>query len=390
MSHEIKLTQDQQQALDNLMGFLFDDRKEIILQGHAGTGKTFLIKYVYEQYQKMIKLSKALNFKERHWTFLATTHKAVESLRQATGFKVNTVHSAWGMNTKDRQVREPDISLNAIVVIDECSYLNYEQLDIIRNDMPYKIIYMGDERQLPPVGLNHAPVFYDGIECITLNTVVRQTNAPMIAEYCEQLRKAISNNSSTPNPPKSDEIIWLSKSDFEQTMLDEFKQGCKVLACKNTTVLRYNKLIHKHLTGKDSLQIGDKVVSNNSTLYVRNNQYLTIKHIEANEIWKIKGLWLRFDEILEALFLPNSSRAYKQLFQKAYNAEIAWDFYHRLVDVRLPYASTIHKAQGSTYHTVFINLSELNQIKTRDEINRLLYVAFSRATHKVYITGKIP
>ena len=58
-----------------------------------------------------------------------------------------------------------------------------------------------------------------------------------------------------------------------------------------------------------------------------------------------------------------------------------------MADLRKPYAQTIHKSQGSTYKDVLIYLDDLKQCETKKDRNRLLYVAFSRATNKVYYTG---
>ena len=58
-------------------------------------------------------------------------------------------------------------------------------------------------------------------------------------------------------------------------------------------------------------------------------------------------------------------------------------------DLRYTYASTINKAQGSTYDTVYIDLNDLAKCNDRDLQLRLLYVAVSRARHKVVFTGDI-
>ena len=53
------------------------------------------------------------------------------------------------------------------------------------------------------------------------------------------------------------------------------------------------------------------------------------------------------------------------------------------------FASTVNKAQGSTYDTVYLDLNDIGKCQDRDQVNRMLYVGVSRAKHKVVFTGDI-
>lgn len=53
------------------------------------------------------------------------------------------------------------------------------------------------------------------------------------------------------------------------------------------------------------------------------------------------------------------------------------------------YASTVNKSQGSTYDTVYIDLNDIGKCRDKDQVRRMLYVAVSRARHKVVFTGDI-
>lgn len=54
-------------------------------------------------------------------------------------------------------------------------------------------------------------------------------------------------------------------------------------------------------------------------------------------------------------------------------------------DISYGYGITIHKSQGSTYDTVFVNMKDINNNPDAIERKKLLYVALSRASNKVYI-----
>jgi hypothetical protein len=68
-----------------------------------------------------------------------------------------------------------------------------------------------------------------------------------------------------------------------------------------------------------------------------------------------------------------------------------WDKYFKLrdsfSDVQYTFASTIHKLQGSSYKTVYIDLESLlnNRNISKDSLFRLVYVAITRAKSKVKI-----
>jgi len=51
-------------------------------------------------------------------------------------------------------------------------------------------------------------------------------------------------------------------------------------------------------------------------------------------------------------------------------------------------SSTVHKAQGSTYDDVFIDLADISKCRAKDSFRRLLYVALSRAKNNIYIVNE--
>lgn len=59
-------------------------------------------------------------------------------------------------------------------------------------------------------------------------------------------------------------------------------------------------------------------------------------------------------------------------------------------DLRAPHASTVHKSQGSTYQYCFVDLSDIGRNTRWEEIARLVYVALTRASHTVLVTGALP
>ena len=59
-------------------------------------------------------------------------------------------------------------------------------------------------------------------------------------------------------------------------------------------------------------------------------------------------------------------------------------------DLRPIHASTVHKSQGSTDQTVFVDLSDIGRNTRQDVLLRLFYVALTRASGDVVVTGELP
>ena len=64
-------------------------------------------------------------------------------------------------------------------------------------------------------------------------------------------------------------------------------------------------------------------------------------------------------------------------------------FSKRVLDLRMVDASTVHKAQGSTLDTVYIDLDDISKCTQKDLTAKLLYVAVSRARKKVVFFGDL-
>lgn len=62
-----------------------------------------------------------------------------------------------------------------------------------------------------------------------------------------------------------------------------------------------------------------------------------------------------------------------------------WAIRRAHAQIRHAYASTAHKAQGSTWHTAIVDLSDLGKMPSDSDYNRALYVAVTRASDSLAI-----
>ena len=395
----LQLSEEQIKAKDAILEFLLDsDQQFFVLQGTAGTGKTTLIKEVSKDWANQQQLLKTLDpkYSFTKFTFTATTNKAVQALTNATGYFARTIHQFLGLTVRNGQVAlatqsEPEF-FNSVIVIDECSYIDYNLLGLIETyTKGNKVIFMGDKTQLPPVGYNHSPVFYKEYPTFNLTKQLRQLHSPNIAKYCRDLQAFINTPVDFPALSIGNEIEYLSKDDFNKRILQMDAAKSKILAIKNRTVNNYNAVLFKAKNGREEFTAKDVVINNHYVPGLATDEEVTIDHIRygvnndgvagANVVINSKQYFLP-DKVSNIKKLIKQYTAMGE-YGKANAIKNTW------VDLRPNFALTIHKSQGSTYDEVFIDLDDMKSIKDLRELAKLLYVAMSRTKYRVILTGDI-
>lgn len=402
----IQLTEEQAKARDTIISFLLDPkppRHAIVLQGSAGTGKSTIISEVYNDYKEQCKLLRTLDPNApspMNWIFTATTNKAVDSLRKATGLEhIQTIQSLLGLVPRNGglvSTHKSEVINNMIIVIDEASYVDYSLMFYITKYLGgCKVIYMGDPTQLPPVGLNHAPVFTEGYPTVLLTKSMRQLNSPSIAEFCKKLRQYIEYGVDFPSLTLSNEIVLLNQEDFTQQIHLMNANTSKILASKNNTVNKYNSTLFKAKHNRNYFDKGDKVINNRYVKGIGTDEIITI--IEAPTKFKqfdVDGYLytIRANSGTMQVFMPDKISMTNKVV-KAFADNRDWKSVQKVqetwVDLRPHFACTIHKSQGSTFDEVYIDLNDFKTERDLKQLARLLYVAVSRAKYKVTLTGDI-
>lgn len=416
----IILNEDQQKAKERLVEFIDgNDTKPIILTGSAGTGKTATITQVISQIKELERLDGIVgdeNERARKWFFTATTNKAKQAIQ--TGLpnqEVNTIHSLLGLRPyrgnliRPKNAQDRIGNQRAVLIIDECSYIDAKLLEFINTYVPskVKIIYIGDANQLTPVKSTTCPVFEQGYELIKLTTLVRQTNAPKIGAICEEFKAFIESNGTTPFPAVklSDEIMHLSSADFNKKVEDVFitNEGLtlhnRVLAGTNAIVNHHNTNLFGLANGRTELLPGDIVVSNNYVKGIKTDEevLITAKAPFTTSIPDCNGTTFTVETMQASVdvYVPDNQKKATAVLESILDAEDsihaseANELYNAKADLRPMYACTVHKSQGSTFKNVYIDLSSLAYVRDKVALARLLYVSFSRASEKIYLTGDI-
>ena len=445
-----QLTPDQARAVAELTAAILRGDRVCRLLGYAGTGKSFSVVRLLKNFadQRPVLLTAPTNkaaavlramAEELGGKSKATTIHKVLGLRP----EVDTDRGRCVL----RSVKTPDIPDGALIVIDECSMIDSALLRFIlkgAQDANAQILFVGDPAQLPPIFEAESLSFCGTGVTARLTQIVRQKVDHPILGMTQKIRDAMAG---APVPTfqthhcDSGSLIHLDAADFETELLarmrsPDYQQNpdhCRVLCWTNGRSESYNRIVRRSLLGTEadeqSLLPGETVtacspileggISIGDTLTVI-NAVPTVHH----EIPCIKAtIAVRKGKLLDVFVVrPDGRDAYRQelsrrvkcakLLQEEHNLccndstrqypqaqdkkrREAWvQFFEfkdsTFADLRPVHSSTVHRSQGSTFNSVFVDLTDIGRSTRKDVLLKLLYVALTRASGDVFVTGELP
>lgn len=434
--------------LNKFKQFLEDkDAWNMYITGRAGTGKTTslaeLVDYlIAEQVPYLVcahthKACGVLRDKLRKGADVSTLHKF---LRKRPAINTHAVkHQHVETNT---QMASPEIV--QVLFVDEYSMVGEKDyMDIVAlQDSDYdgecamKVVYIGDPYQLPPVK-DMQTIVPNGQYHISLQKTYR-TEAPDLLDVMANLVSYIEGEQNAKPIPSSESLV--RGQDLVETYKAIKEQDKVLLAYTNKAVQELNASIAqrhapiegdelfspnlKHFYTFDRELIPEEVYEidlYDGTLGY-DTKYRTLEHLVTIPDVKFYQLFdktTQSEAILATVFGHYSYKMMIHKYQKAAadsNAVIekefkqqaahwsklnpthklarqrakAWRDYLTIKDCMMcldfPHAMTIHKSQGSTYKHVLIDTNDLYLCAENDfkMYLKLMYVAISRASQKVY------
>lgn len=416
----------QQNAADAFFTFMLDpNQTEMGITGPPGTGKTFLMSQLIDkimpQYFDMCKMM-GIPVIYDNVTMTATTNKACQGVAIATKRNVDTIHSFLNLKVVDdystgksklTKTRNWTIHENKVLFVDEASLIDYDLRGVIREGTHNcKIVYVGDKDQLAPVAEAVSPVYTDGtVKHFELTEQMRNNKQPALMDLCQQFRHTVETGDFYPIRTVPGVIEHLDDQQLVAKIDEHFRDpehNNRILAYTNERVVRYNDHIRTVRNLPDEFQIGEKLV-NNSAIMMKSAMLSVEQGIEiiaqaaTTEFVQIKGdakLEVRKTDFItdigdrfNGIPIPVDRNHFSKLIQY-YRKQKDWATYfqqlkNKYPDLRQRDAATVYKAQGSTYHTVFVDLGNISTATQANQVARMLYVAFSRPTTKVYLYGQL-
>ena len=410
------LTKDQQEAFNSIFQFIADPNEHVfVLEGFAGTGKSYLVSKLLENIPKYFATQKLINpeYEEISVELTATTNKAAEALQEQVKQSVKTIFNLLGLvvrtdyetNSKSLGVKRGTNKIyNSIIFIDEASYADGQLISYIFSQTENcKIIFIGDPAQLS-MSYGSAPVFNQGWPTARLTNVVRQAEDSPIIQLTTSFRNTVNTGVWESFVPDGMSVIKLDKSQVKRELEKEFTRpdwhfkDSKVLAWTNKKVIAYNHLIREMVKSTPELCVGDYATVNSFINAPNGNSYKTDETVLITGIIQntvehgVKGNSYYLNSSSNSVFMPHSITDKKKRIAEARrvnNYYVLESIDKNWVDLRAVYASTVNKAQGSTYDKVFVDLDDISRCNSGNTIARMLYVACSRPKSKLYLIGDL-
>ena len=334
-------TNDQLKAYDELMRFIdspFDNKDyKRALIGAAGTGKTFLV--------RALLLNSTLSYSLIGLS--APTHKACRVLGESihiSGIKANTIQSDLGLRLNfDIDKFDPNnppfdtkgkikIGNYKLYIVDEASMINsrlciFLEKTCVSNKC--KIIFIGDDSQLAPVGEKYSSAFRN-IKSYSLKQIVRQGEDNPVSYLLDLLRYDINHKTykflnhiqrfkEQFNADYTKGYQVCDANTFNQTVYNNFNDEeltrnvdyAKVISYTNLNVSSWNKFIRnsiiadsdKSILTKNDLiisyvtivnEFNDCVIKNSEEYIINDIQNFTDSRYDKNGL---KGFLVKFQAI---------------------------------------------------------------------------------------------
>jgi len=443
-------TDEQQLLIEQLAEFLMSQKTDelFLLRGYAGTGKTSvvaaLIKAIIEFKQKAIlmaptgRAAKVFSSYSGHTAF--TIHKKIYRQKSITDFRFELAEN---------------LHKHTLFIVDEASMIaNGSQGDstfgsgrLLDDLISYvysgegcRLLLMGDDAQLPPVGQNESPAlevknlegYMLSVPEFCLQQVVRQSSQSGILHNATLVRNFI-HSQHTGDKLKFElagfnDIERLSGENLIDTLNSTYNntgiENSIVITRSNKQATLYNKGIRNQVLQKeDEISSGDllMVVKNNyfwaknyeQLEFIANGDIVEIsrvkKHYEMYDLHfaDVSLRFLDYNYELDARILLEALHAETPAEMEAINkklfANVAEDYadignkrermkqmteneYFNALQVKFAYAVTCHKAQGGQWDTVLIDQGYIGDELTEDYYH-WLYTAITRASKKLYLVN---
>ncbi len=374
MSSDLEHDESQQQAINLICG----PERVAVITGGPGTGKTTTTKAALRD----------LRLSGKKIALVAPTGKAAKRLSSVVGREAGTVHKLIGYDGTSYDSTELDID---VCLVDEASMLDVEMGYYLTRVLPRRarLRLIGDADQLPSVGAGSL-----------LRDVIESGEVPVVR--LKTLHRAAAQSWVCQNAPKileGEMFDTNTRDDFEAIEADESYdviEEVKRVVRENVNALFAGAF--QFLTPMNLGDLGTEVLNQSIADMLNRNRReedkmfelavprASMQHFAAvgdRVIHVINNYQLR---VLngEIGVIDSFNKERSQVVVRYPDRNITYPVMTAMHQLRLAYALTIHKSQGSEWDTVLVLCHGAH---LRMWSRQLLYTAVTRAKKKVLLIG---
>lgn len=361
-----------------------------LVVGLAGTGKTSIIKGVY----KIFSLGTRINQ-------CAFSGQAAKRINEATGYPSSTIHRLLGFQGEKFTYNSLNQLETDVIILDEVSMVGLELFWSLLQAIPLgaKLIMLGDNGQLPPIGVGNLlnDLMNSGkINLVNLTKIHRQAEKSAIITKSQAIRRKeflLSNDCEGEKVYGALQDLSIYSKQEKDNLLDEvidtfmceYKKDynlkdVQIIVAQNQRVElareKINQIIQEKINPKYShydkeihikygqvIRIGDKIINreNHYDVETPDGEQTSIYNGSMGIVTEISDNYVVVDFYDEGEIVINS------------------DYYGGL---ELAYAITCHSSQGSQFKTVIVGFDNSSYILLSNE---WLYTAITRAKKMCYL-----
>jgi ribulose bisphosphate carboxylase small subunit len=430
------LTKDQEQALAKIEEWMSSKERYFRLSGYAGTGKSYLVSFVVKKFKKLniIAVSPTNKAANNLKNLLNAQNVALDVTTNAKLLKQLPEIDLNTGNENFVSFGKPSFDAYDLIIFDEFSMIGKDTFLEIQKALfltkNTKALFLGDLAQLPPIKEEISPVCKLNLKFhYSLTEVVRYDGE--IGKIAEKIRSNPIYNTRLYSFTNSEDktVICISFQELDVLLTKYFKSAkfvknndyIRLLAFKNKTCEFYNAAVRNKLHGRGvkDYNLGDilitkkplfrlKEVNGEKKWIILINNSEEMKIVDKSEFKTFLINKLKFDcylipvitlsglkttiQVLTTESCLKLEQQLKVLAEKAVHAKeskiksFLWHQYYELQktfdDVAFAYCLTTHKAQGSTFDNVILDVADLNSCQDKQKI---IYTALTRAKKCVFI-----
>lgn len=377
-----KLSEEQRQAVIGALS-----APVVGISGGAGTGKTTILQAIIGLYKALADGLVCLP--------VALSGRAAQRMAQSTGMPAQTIAKLIADHLGDRKPSLPD---HVLIIIDEASMVDLLSMYRLVSILPEatRFIFIGDSAQLPPVGgglVFH--ILYDSpVPFFELSQVRRQSEQSPVHRFATAVRqcdvilpemasKTLSESSdccilSSPTLDRLTEFWRDAGALSDRIILSPRRSGEWGVTTLNSHFQQVQGSIREDLHYLDPGKGWIPWITGHNQRLKQGDPVLVTKNIYDDEVDVRNGDLGIITKVFSAIS-PNGWCGVAEI-----NGEVKGINQELLEVLDLGYAITIHKAQGSQWHTVFsVVMREARQMLDTS----LVYTAATRPTDRLILVA---